>query len=65
MSYLRPPRRRTVRLSPLGRVALGCAVALAWAAMPFYHGLAWLSTRWRRWRARPPRRPTPGPARPK
>jgi hypothetical protein len=39
-----------MRLSPIDRVALGCAVALAWAVMPFYHGLAWLSTNWRRWR---------------
>jgi hypothetical protein len=37
-----------VRLSLLDRIALGGAVALAWAVMPFYHGLAWLSTRWRR-----------------
>ncbi|HEU4407058.1 MAG TPA: hypothetical protein VFS43_17450 [Polyangiaceae bacterium] len=41
-----------MRRSPIHRIALGCAVALAWALMPFYHGLAWLSARLRRRRER-------------
>ncbi len=47
VSHMRPPRRRPVRLSPPERIALGCAIALAWAFMPVYDGVAWLLTFWR------------------
>jgi hypothetical protein len=36
-----------MRLSPPKRIALGCAIALAWAFMPVDEGVAWLLTFWR------------------